>query len=370
MIREQRSIVIFSGRWWGLHTPTHWVQSQLRHLIMPNNATVLVSIDIDNVCHVTPEMQEALRQSNSSGFERVQQLLSNEVASVFAPWPHVYTHFIAEERGEVVERADKIDREYTAALVAMRKWPVKVTLSRIWMYHMRRWLLQWEHFSRAEDYRQRTLGEYDVVVRTRLDAVLTGGTFDLSHVRYSNDSRLHAFMFRAVHDGFGIRPCVADDPPTDNLFFDLCHCSNHIHDFTFIGTPVGIRPLLAFSKQPLEYENASFVRCHGWCAEEQTMLRLRREGVELVPIRGSIHVQLQRPSMNLFWEATRQQRAKACTLTVGGFGVHNASWEHPSDEIPASSADYIAGPTSKERAECILKQTGEVRQALTAELSR
>ena len=366
--RAVRSVVIFSGRWWGIHTPTHWVQSQLRHLIVPNNATVLVSIDIDNICHVTPEMQDALRQSNTSGFERMQRLLSGEVASVFTPWPHVYAQLIAHERRELVERANQIEREYTTALAEMRKWPVKATLHKIWMYHMRRWLLQWEHFARAEEFRRETFGHHDVVVRTRLDAVLTGGNFDLSDVRYQDDSRLHAFMFRAVHNGFGIRPCVADDPPSDNPFFDLCHCSNRIHDFTFIGTPSGIRPLLAFSKQPLEYENASFVRCHGWCAEEQTMLRLRHEGVELVPIRGSIRVQLQRPSTQLFWEATRQQRAKACTLTVGGFGVHNSTWEHPSDEVPAATSPAVSSPTSRERAECILQQTGKARQALLAEL--
>ena len=289
-----RSIVVYSGRWWGSLTPRYWVDSHLRHLILPNNATVLVAVDGTNLCHAPPEVLEAFVQAKATGdWARARLLFAKEVADVFAPWHDVHTHVITFERQATISRMERLQAEYQRASAAIRP----VTIQRVLIDHMRRWIWQWEHFAQAELFRRDALGPHDVIVRARLDTPFSGGAFNLSDPHYRNESRLHVFMHRAVSDGYNLHQCLPDDqpPPENNPLFELCHCSDHIHDYVVVGTPAGIAPLVEMNQRALQYVNASPMRCHGWCEEEQTWLQIRRwnHSVSIVPILG-VKVHLER----------------------------------------------------------------------------
>lgn len=73
-------------------TPDSWVQDHLNHLIKPNQATVFVVADANNVCDVRGSVHKALKGSRS---DEGTVALRQDVARVFRGWNDLHAKLVA-----------------------------------------------------------------------------------------------------------------------------------------------------------------------------------------------------------------------------------------------------------------------------------
>jgi hypothetical protein len=354
-----RVTVLYSGRFLGDMTP-ELTQNQLRHLILPNNASVFVVADAQNWCHATVEAQAALATGRPDGFARASRVFTQQVRSAFHGWDDVHAVLLPEVHtlpSELCSKAQAFgrDEEWWKLPKHCRIWPhversvfmyqrgranramaaenlpVKAEVRPQHAYLMIRWYLQMDHYARAEDFR-RALGPHDVVVRTRLDALLdqplhfSDPRFGLARQSRpaSPDERSAVFAaaFRAVNaDGYAHRSCRRDDPKG----IGLGHCDLFFHDWLYFGAPHSMSALASVSRNELMHNSS--MRCKGWCQEEQTRLQLQRAGVRLTPLPLEVKVHLARID---------QERATACS--------RRRSFCRANRETPTARRQIAAAP--------------------------
>ena len=334
--------VLYSGRFYGNATPSAWVASHLKNLIRPNAASVFVAVSVDNWCHHSGNVSgDDLRDEHSAGFKAAEALLRREVRALFQGWPDTHVKLLPLDPHLKYRAEQWVPREFSRANKVMFNSQYRSKLSPNLLGRIASWVYQYGHFARAEELRRAAGDAHDVVVRARMDTVISS-TLDLTDRRYRNDSLVHAAGHMAVNfDGYNLRACKPSDPPlpigqagqdrlrtatevvsgdaanmaanmaanasssfclrppgyTSNVcfvfppreawMFELWHCAPKYHDWLYVTTPRAAATLATMSAGRIEYGGAvPLMRCHGWCEEEQTQLHLWKANISLVPMRG------------------------------------------------------------------------------------
>ena len=297
-----RVAVLLSGRWFGRDSPEGWQATRdwsahlMRHLVVPNKASIFLVTSCSNWCGARPRVASEIAEHR---LRAAEDELRSEALEAFEGWDAVRTAVIRSEEEPALDgRLAGAARNalVTANLSGSDGEPVRygATLARI-----RGWRWQFAHFARAEALR-RVWGPHELIVRTRLDLQFES-TVDLLHhpgLHASASSVLFAVGFHASPSPLKIdmdrqtchaSPANTTHPDSVDMHDSLPNCPDgvqlewHWRDWIFIGGERAMAPLASMIGAGVVLSHLQ-TRCAGMCQEEQTILHLQRMGVTLQPL--------------------------------------------------------------------------------------
>lgn len=303
---QPRVAVLYSGRFFGSRSLS-LVRNHLDALIRPYNASVFLVCDTSNWCHVPRDVAQAYLKGESS-HSSVERVLQRQVTSLFGK--EAKAAFVNLQEGFYeyqTASAHEITRRHDARVAKGDSTKAGYSPAGL----MRRWFSQYSHIARANDLRS-VYGPHDLIVRMRLDAYFNAA-LDLHALWARMDnrpelaSRLLAQSFyveqvtslREMWGGFECRLNETDGQDlldrNGNVVTHVCtsSCRKLYRDWIFVGTPLVFATFDAMSSSRTLYASDE-VRCEGFCQEEQTLLHLRRAGLEVEPLPSDLSLRIER----------------------------------------------------------------------------
>lgn len=298
--------VLYSGRFFGSRS-LHLVRNHLHLLIRPYNASVFLVCDTSNWCHLPREVSQAYLKGRSS-HSTVEEVLQRQVSSLFGK--EAKAAFLNLQEGFYeyqTASAHEITRRHNVRVAQGDTTKAGYSPAGL----MRRWFSQYSHIARANDLRS-VYGPHDLIVRMRLDAYFTT-PLDLRALWVGMDkrpelaSRLLAQSFQVeqvkpLREMWGGFECRLNDTGSREILDKdgiavtrVCTSSYRklYRDWIFVGTPRVFAAFDAMSSSRTLYASDE-VRCGGFCQEEQTLLHLRRAGLEVESLPRDLSLKIER----------------------------------------------------------------------------
>ena len=312
--------VLYSGRWLGAEASADMVDNHVRHLLAPNRASVFVVADATNWCDADPAVADGYVRGLLDAAQ-AESALCDDVRSAFGASRRAHGWVGGLHCALVPTEDERVGGHFVhAGISELLRYRIKSSYVGAML---RTWYLQFNHLRRVEELRH-VYGPHDVVVRARLDVAFAHAV-DVSRLQLSG-RLLYALTFyarreagdegfdlvtrgecRPAHGPTGLwnimgvnttRPCPA--PPGGAERGALIDADGHPHarhaaatqlwrDWIYVGS-AGAFGVLANIATDTRVLSSISARCVGLCPEEQTVLQLRRRGVELRPLSWRVYL--------------------------------------------------------------------------------
>lgn len=298
--------VLYSGRFYGEYTPM-WYGHHLDTVIRPNNATVFITVDVDNWCHAPLSVRDALKNRS---LDAAQAAFERQVRTAFKNWPLLHSRFIPPNTWATDPAITNMERlksrlhgMYQGA--ALRNHIRRSSLVESLIV---KWYEQWLHHSHVDHFMRQHESHHDVLVRLRLDLVFPKPPL-LPPPSVLSDTTVYAISVYAKvslnHSIMGVR-CDDDGRDLESRehalqkwgaatvqHFDSLPCQRLFDDKIFIGSETAMQPLGAMIEELAKLQSSArkpslpvdkTTRCCGLCPEEQTVLWLKRASIAIKPL--------------------------------------------------------------------------------------